>query len=193
MDFWKNPHLLLVMSKQILCHHHLFLWASTRAASTRFSWHVFCSKNLIFFSKVKTEEYKVCWWDFSPHITGLSQLALIPDTLSGWNSHGAGVSTTVSLLKFHLMLGLVTDTTVFNVLSQSMVSGYRLKLNSPPGMTERLLPLIQPLLTRVEKNQVNGSTWILLVFLIKLRWNNPLLSPFWLQLVCLPVTLVNKN
>ena len=152
MDFWKkNPHLLLVMSKQILCHHHLFLWASTRAASTRFSWHVFCSKNLIFFSKVKTEEYKVCWWDFSPHITGLSQLALIPDTLSGWNSHGAGVSTTVSLLKFHLMLGLVTDTTVFNVLSQSMVSGYRLKLNSPPDMTERLLPLIQPLLTRVEK------------------------------------------
>ena len=152
MDFWKNPHLLLVMSKQILCHHHLFLWASTRAASTRFSWHVFCSKNLIFFSKVKTEEYKVCWWDSSPHITGLSQLALIPDTLSGWNSHGAGVSTTVSLLKSHLMLGHVTDTTVFNVLSQSMVSGYSLKLNSPPDMTERLLPLIQPLLTRVEKN-----------------------------------------
>ena len=49
------------------------------------------------------------------------------------------------------MLGLVTDTTVFNVLSQSMVNGYRLKLNSPPDMTERLLPLIQPLLTRVEK------------------------------------------
>ena len=98
-------------------------------ASTRFSWHVFCSKNLIFFSKVKTEEYKVCWWDFSPHITGLSQLALIPDTLSGWNSHGAGVSTTVSLLKFHLMPGLVTDATVLNALPQSMIAHLNL---TPP-------------------------------------------------------------
>ena len=74
------------------------------------------------FLKGKDRRVQGVLMGFSPHITGLSQLALIPDTLSGWNSHGAGVSTTVSLLKFHLMLGLVTDTTVFNVLLQSMVT-----------------------------------------------------------------------
>ena len=60
MDFWKkNPHLLLVMSKQILCHHHLSLGQHSREAHA-FPDMFFCSKKLIFFSKVKTEEYKVC-------------------------------------------------------------------------------------------------------------------------------------
>ena len=124
MDFWKNPHLLLVMSKQILCHHHLFLWASTRAASTRFSWHVFLFKKPHIFLKGKDRRVQgVLMGFFTTHhwlvTTGFNPWHTVRLKFARSRGFYHGLSAEIS---FDLMLGLVTDTTVFNVLLQSMVT-----------------------------------------------------------------------